>query len=114
MFFFLVLLLGESAQHIPPFLRISNILERNLFWSETFFGLEVQRLLHIFHLFLTTRGVVWGRSGLLFWDSAVRSGVGKTRGWEAYGLGWMDGDDDSGGCGGRGREEWRLYSLYNT
>lgn len=80
-FFVWFYLLGESAQHIPPcLLTHQQHLERNLFWSETLSGLEVQRLLHIFHLFWTARGVVWGRSGLLFWDSAVRSGRGEKEG----------------------------------
>lgn len=98
-----VLLLGESAQHIPPpFLRISNILERNLvfFWgAKALSGLEVQRLLHIFSFVWSylrgEEGVVW----------TLRCGaVGdKTRGWEAYGLGWMDMMRGWEGGGGVGR-----------
>lgn len=98
-----VLLLGESAQHIPPPL----LTHQQHFGAESCFffggakalsGLEVQRLLHMFSFVWSylrgEEGVVW----------TLRCGVvgDKTRGWEAYGLGWMDmmrGWEAGGGVG---------------
>lgn len=79
----------ERTAYTPPLLT-----HQQHFGAESCFflgakalsGLEVQRLLHIFSFVWSylrgEEGVVW----------TLRCGaVGdKTRGWEAYGLGWMD------------------------
>lgn len=92
----------ERTAYTPPLLT-----QQQHFGAESFFfwgakalsGLEVQRLLHIFSFVWSylrgEEGVVW----------TLRCGaVGdKTRGWEAYGLGWMDMMRGWEGGGGVGR-----------